>query len=95
MHPVVKPDPTTGDRIRGFLGTLKDFWLQDVAAASLLAAAAKYGWKWYGRRHPRPAAPVEATASDADVKAGAETTAPGAEADDAADAKAEPSVPST
>ena len=74
---------------------MKDFWLQYVAAASLLAAAAKYGWKWYGRRHPRPTEPVEATASGADVEAGAEATTPGAEAEADADAKAEPSVPST
>ncbi len=93
VHPVVKPDPTTGDRIRGFLGTLKDFWLQYVSAASLLAAAAKYGWRWYGRRHPRPTAPVEVTAPAADVDAGAETTAPGAEADDAADAKVNRACP--
>jgi hypothetical protein len=73
VHPVVKPDPSIGDRTRGFLETLKNYWVQFVAAASLLAAAARYGSRWYGRRHPRPTAPVDATTSGADVEAGADS----------------------
>jgi hypothetical protein len=73
VHPVVKPDPSIGDRTRGFLDSLKNYWVQFVAAASLLAAAARYGLRWYGRHHPRPAAPVEAAASGADVDAGADS----------------------
>jgi hypothetical protein len=73
VHPVVKPDPSIGDRTRGFLDSLKNYWVQLVAAASLLAAAARYGSKWYGRHRPRPKAPAEATASGADIEAGADS----------------------
>jgi hypothetical protein len=73
VHPVVTPDPSIGDRTLGFLDVLKNYWIQFVAAAGLLAAAARYGSSWYGRRHPRPTAPVESTASGADVDAGVDS----------------------
>jgi hypothetical protein len=62
VHPAVTPAPSPGDRIRGFLELLKSYWIQITAAAGGLAAAARFGWRWYRRRNDRdhqPGAPAE------------------------------------
>ena len=50
VHPAAKPAPGVGDRLHGLLETLKNYWVQLTALAGGLAAAARFGSKWYRRR---------------------------------------------
>jgi hypothetical protein len=56
VHPVVKPTPppppppSLGDRVRGFFDLLQQYWVQLTAAGGLLAAAARFIWRWHSRR---------------------------------------------
>jgi hypothetical protein len=50
VHPTVKAAPSAGDRLHGLLETLKNYWVQLTALAGVLAAAVRFGAKWYRRR---------------------------------------------
>lgn len=69
VRPVAPPSPSIGDRTRGLLDLLKDYWIQLTAIAGGLAAAARYGWRWWSRRDHRSTVQVEAPASGDDVDA--------------------------
>ena len=50
VHAAVKHEPGLSDRLHGFLELLKTYWVQITAISGVVAAAARFGWKWYGRR---------------------------------------------
>ena len=80
VHPAVKPAPNVGDRLHGLLDLLKNYWVQLTAIAGGLAAAARFGWRWYRRQQTRPAVPAKDTGTGgggdaADAKSGKERAA--------------------